>query len=55
MGNNVGDFMAQVQEHLVEHGAAPALTVDEQDVVIDYAEQEFGAQQCARRIADERS
>jgi len=54
MGNDVGDFMAQVQQHLVGGGAAATLSIDEQDIVQDFAEQELGAQQCACRIAEER-
>lgn len=55
MGKDVGNFMAQVQQHLVESGAAAALSIDEQDIVKDFAEQELGTQQCANRIAEERA
>lgn len=46
--------MAQVQQHLVATGATASLSIDEQDIVQDFAEQELGAQQCARMIAKER-
>jgi len=54
MGNDIGDFMAKVQQYLVEAGAAATLSIDEQDIVKDFAGQDLGAQQCARRIAEER-
>jgi len=54
MGNDAGNFMAQVQQHLVATGATASLNIDEQDIVTDFAEQELGAQQCARWIAEER-
>jgi hypothetical protein len=54
MGNDVGEFMAHVQQHLAAAGVTASLSIDEQDIVKDFAEQELGAQQCARRIAEER-
>lgn len=54
MDNGVPNFMAQVQGHLNELAGVPALTASEQDVVVDFQEQEFSAQRCAQRIAEER-
>lgn len=54
MNNGASDFMAQVQGQLNELGSAPALTTSEQDIVTDFLEQEFSAQRCAQRIAEER-
>lgn len=54
MKNDVGDFMAQVQYHLVEAGATASLSINEQDIVKDFAENGLGAQQCSRRIVEER-
>lgn len=54
MGNEAGNFMAQVQEHLVAAGASGTLSVDEQDIVTDFQEQDFSAKRCAERIVEER-
>jgi hypothetical protein len=54
MENEVGKFMAQVQQHLVEAGKSGSLSIDEQDIVKDFAEQDFGSRQCAERIGAER-
>jgi hypothetical protein len=54
MENGASNFIAQVQDQLNELGSAPALTASEQDVVADFLEQEFSAQRCAQRIAEER-
>jgi hypothetical protein len=54
MEHGASNFMAQVQGQLNELGSAPTLTASEQDVVADFQEQEFSAQRCAQRIAEER-
>lgn len=54
MEHGASNFIAQVQGQLNELGSAPTLTASEQDVVADFQEQEFSAQRCAQRIAEER-
>lgn len=46
--------MAQVQSQLHVLGSAATLTVEEQDTVADFEEQQFSARRCAQRIAEER-
>jgi hypothetical protein len=55
MENGTSSFIEQVQGELRELGSTPTLSVNEQDVVTDFQEQQFSAQRCAQRIADERS
>lgn len=49
------NYFTDVQRRLAELGEPVALTADECDVIDDYANQDFGAKECADRIAQDRN
>ena len=53
--NASSTFFAEVQSHLDEMGQPVSLSADERDIVDEYADQEFGAKECAADIAKERA
>lgn len=48
------EFFSEVQRNLDEMGQSTVLTVDERDIVDDYAQQEFSAKECAVHISKQR-
>jgi hypothetical protein len=48
-------YFAEVQRHLDDIGQPVALSVDERDIIDEYATQEFGAKECAAHIARART
>jgi hypothetical protein len=55
MNDALSTYFNEVQRHLDDIGQPAILTADERDIVDDYATQEFGAKECAERIAQARS
>lgn len=55
MSEGMGRFMSEVQIELQSRGASASLSVDEQDLVNDYGDQQFSAKKCAERIIEGRT
>jgi hypothetical protein len=55
MSERMGRFMSEVQHELQNRGTSPSLSVDEEDLVNDYEEQQFSAKKCAERIIEQRA
>lgn len=54
MNDASSSYFTEVQRHMDDMGQSAPLTLDERDIVDDYAAQEFGAFECATRIAHHR-
>lgn len=55
MNQTTSNFYSDVQRNLDQLGQEAALSADERDIVDDYANQDFGALQCAEHIAKARA
>lgn len=55
MSNGISDFSDKVQGELNQRGAATALSIDEQEIVQDFVDQELGPAACAEQIMANRS